>query len=136
MAVNEIRKIYDFLKETGKYYLATVEGNQPRVRPFGTILLFEDRLYILTSKTKEVAKQIADNSRFELSAIDDSGRWIRVYGNLVEDNRKEVHVAMLEDYPHLKSTYTVGGENTQTLYLDNIAATIYSFEEEPEVLKL
>lgn len=136
MAKNDITKVYEFLKEAKTYYLATVDGEQPRVRPFGTILLLEDRLYILTSKTKDVAKQISTNSRFELSAMDARGRWIRVHGNLVEDNRKEVHIAMLEDYPHLKNTYSAGGENTHTLYLDNVAATIYSFEEEPEVLKL
>lgn len=129
-------KVHDFLKEAQTYYLATTDGDQPRVRPFGTILLFEDRLYILTSKTKDVAQQIADNSKFELSAMDGNGRWIRVQGNLIEDNRKEVHIAMLEEYPHLKNSYSVGGENTHTLYLDNVAATIYSFDKEPEVLKL
>lgn len=136
MAVNDITKVHDFLKEAQTYYLATADGDQPRVRPFGTILLFEDKLYILTSKTKDVSKQIANNAKFELSAMDAQGRWIRVHGNLIEDNREEVQVAMLEEYPHLKNSYSVGGENTQTLYFDQVAATIYSFEKEPEVLKL
>ncbi len=132
----DIAKVYNFLKEAETYYLATVDGTQPRVRPFGTILLFEDRLYILTSKAKDVSKQIADNSKFELSAMDAAGRWIRVSGNLVPDNRKEVHTAMLEDYPSLKSIYSAGGENTHTLYFDNASATIYSFGGEPESVEL
>lgn len=136
MAKKDIVKVHDFLKEVETYYLATEDGSQPRVRPFGTILLFEDRLYIMTSKAKNVAKQLEDNSKFELSAMDADGRWIRVYGNLVADNRREVHTAMLEEYPNLKSIYTVGGENTHTLYFDNVSATIYSFEKEPEVLEL
>lgn len=136
MAANDIKKVYDFLKEAKTYYLATVDGDQPRVRPFGTILLYEDKLYILTSKTKDVAKQIASNSKFELSAMDGKGRWIRIYGDLVEDNRKEVHIAMLEDYPHLKNTYSAGGENTHALYFSHVAATIYSFDKEPEVLEV
>lgn len=136
MANNNVERVHDFLKEAQTYYLATEEGNQPRVRPFGTILLFEGKLYILTSKSKDVAKQIADNSKFELSAMDVKGRWIRVHGKLQEDNRREVHTAMLDEYPHLKKSYSVGGENTHTLFFDSAVATIYSFEDKPEELKL
>lgn len=136
MAKKEIVRVHDFLKEAQTYYLATVDGNRPRVRPFGTILLFEEKLYILTSKTKNVAKQLADNAQFELSAMKAGGQWIRVRGNLIADNRREVHAAILEEYPHLKSSYSVGGENTHTLYLDNAWAIIYSPEKEPEALDL
>ena len=136
MAKKDILKVHDFLKEAQTYYLATVDGDQPRVRPFGTILLYEDKLYILTSKSKDVSKQIDKNSKFELSAMTADGRWIRVQGNLTVDNRGEVHTAMLDAYPHLKSSYTAGGEDTNTLYFDNVSATIYSFEKEPEVLEL
>lgn len=133
---NDIQKLYDFLSKAGTYYLATTDGDQPRVRPFGTALLFEDKIYILTSKSKEVSKQIGSNPKFEISAMDSPERWIRVSGVLKRDNRLEVHDAMLEKYPHLKNSYTAGDENTNTLYLDEIKAVIYSFTTEPEVLDI
>lgn len=130
----DTKKVYDFLKKAGTYYLATVEGEQPRVRPFGTALLFEDKIYILTAKAKDVSKQIDSHPAFEISAMDTPDRWIRVSGILKEDNRIEVHQAMLEAYPHLKNAYTAGDANTNTLYLDKVKAVIYSFNAEPEVL--
>lgn len=136
MAGKDIRKLHDFLRESKTYYLATSDGEQPRVRPFGTALLFEDKIYILTSKEKSVSKQIDINPKFEISAMSTPDKWIRVSGVLKEDNRIEVHKAMLEEYPHLKSTYTVDGENTHTLYLDEVKAVIYSFTAEPEVLDI
>ena len=132
MAGKDIQKLHDFLKEAKTYYLATSDGEQPRVRPFGTALLFEDKIYILTSKEKEVSKQIDSNPKFEISAMNTSDKWIRVSGILKTDNRIAVHQAMLEAYPHLKNMYTAGGENTHTLYFDNVKAVIYSFTEEPE----
>lgn len=133
---NGIQKLHDFLSKAGTYYLATADGDQPRVRPFGTALLFEDKIYILTSKSKDVSKQIGSNPKFEISAMDSPERWVRVSGVLKEDNRIEVHEAMLEQYPHLKNSYTAGEENTNTLYLDEVNATIYSFTAEPEVLDI
>lgn len=135
MTKETITKLHDFLKEAETYYLATTEGDQPRVRPFGTALLFEDNIYVLTAKSKKVSKQIEVNPRFEISAMDKAGRWIRVSGILKEDNRIEVHQAMLEEYPHLKNAYTAGDDNTNTLYLDVDSAVIYSFTDEPEVIK-
>lgn len=132
----DIQKLHEFLNKAGTYYLATTDGEQPRVRPFGTALLFEDKIYILTSKSKNVSKQIDSNPKFEISAMDSPERWIRVSGVLKQDNRLEVHQAMLEAYPHLKDMYTAGGENTHTLYLDKVKAVIYSFTEEPEELDI
>ena len=134
MVVKDIQKLHEFLTEAGTYYLATTDGEQPRVRPFGTALLFEDKIYILTSKEKSVSKQIDSNPKFEISAMNTPDKWIRVSGILKTDDRIEVHQAMLEAYPHLKDMYTAGGENTHTLYLDNVKSVIYSFTEEPEEL--
>ncbi|MCM1507695.1 MAG: pyridoxamine 5'-phosphate oxidase family protein [Ruminococcus flavefaciens] len=131
-----MKKLHDFLSKAGTYYLATTDGEQPRVRPFGTTLFFEDKIYILTSKLKDVSKQIDSNPKFEISAMIESGEWIRVTGVLKQDNRFEVHNAMLEQYPHLKNSYTAGDENTNTLYLDEVKAVIYSFTAEPEVLDI
>ena len=134
MVKNNIKEVCDFLREAGTYYLATTDNDQPRVRPFGTATLFEGNIYMLTAKAKNVSKQIANNPKFEISAMDKTGRWIRVSGKLVADNRIEVHKALLEDYPHLRAMYTEGDENTNALYLDIEDATIYSFTEEPKVL--
>ena len=136
MAVSDLKKVHQFLKDAGTYYLATEDGDTPRVRPFGTALLFDDKIYVLTAKAKNVSKQIEKNPRFELSAMDSVNRWIRVSGELKEDNRIEVHNVILEEYPHLKDTYTAGDENTNTLYLDIDSAIIYSFTDEPEILEV
>lgn len=136
MAGKDIKTVCDFLRDAETYYLATVEGNQPRVRPFGTAVLYEDKIYILTAKSKDVSKQIENNSKFEISAMDKDGRWIRVTGTLVADNRIEVHKVMLEQYPHLKANYTEGDDNTNTLYLNISKATIYSFTELPVELSV
>ncbi|WP_407399863.1 pyridoxamine 5'-phosphate oxidase family protein [Treponema sp.] len=133
--MSAIETLHAFLKDAETYYLATTDGDQPRVRPFGTATLFEGRIYILTAKSKDVSKQIAANSKFEISAMDKQGRWIRVSGVLTADNRKEVHEALLADYPHLGSMYTAGDDNTNALYLDQIKATICSFTAAPEELQ-
>ncbi len=136
MAGKDLKKVHRFLKDAGTYYLATEEGGIPRVRPFGTAFLFEDKIYVLTAKSKNVSKQIEKNPKFELSTMDTKDRWIRVSGELKEDNRIEVHNAILEEYPHLKDTYSAGDENTNTLYLDIDSAIIYSFTAEPEILEV
>ena len=134
MIKNDIKIIHEFLKGAQTYYLATVDKDQPRVRPFGTATLFEDKIYVLTGKSKDVSKQLLNNAKFEISAMDTTGRWIRILGKLIEDNRDEVHEALLGDYPHLKNAYTVGGDNTNALYMEIENAAIYSFTAEPQVL--
>lgn len=136
MASKDIKKLQEFLSEAGTYFLATVDEDQPRVRPFGTALLFEDKIYMLTAKGKDVSKQLAKNPKFEITAMDKNGRWVRVSGVLVEDNRVEVHEALLEAYPNLKAMYKAGDANTHALYLSDVKATIYSFTGEPEVLDI
>jgi uncharacterized pyridoxamine 5'-phosphate oxidase family protein len=131
-----MQEVYDFLKKVQTYYLATVEGDQPRVRPFGTIDLFEDKLYIQTGKSKDVAKQIFANPKIEISAFDGaSGVWIRVQANAVEDPRREVKVHMLEAFPALKDRYSPDDDNTLVLALKDGVATITSFAGPPKVIK-
>ena len=134
MVKNNIKEVCDFLREAGTYYLATADNDQPRVRPFGTATLYEDKIYVLTAKAKNVSQQIVANPKFEISAMDKQGRWIRVSGKLIADNRVEVHKAVLNDYPSLRNMYTEGDDNTNTLYLDIDDATIYSFTDAPKVL--
>ena len=129
-----IEKVRQFLHEAGVYYLATVEGDQPRVRPFGTALLWNGRLYIQTGKVKDVSKQLAANPKAEICAFKD-GVWLRLAGELVEDEDREVKVAMLEQMPTLKGMYSPDDGNMQMLYFKNATATFYSFTAPPEVIE-
>ena len=123
-----------FLKEAGTYYLATVDGDQPRVRPFGTINEFEGKLYIQTGKKKDVSKQLHANPKAEICAFKD-GQWIRVACELVADDRREAKVSMLEAYPNLQGMYSADDDNTEVLYMKNATATFSSFMGAPEVEK-
>ena len=129
-----MQEVYDFLKEAETYYLATVEGDQPRVRPFGTIDIFEGKLYIQTGKTKSVSQQIQKNPKVELCAFKD-GQWLRVAGNLIRDDRYEAKKHMLDAYPSLQAAYSPEDENTEVLYFENATATFSSFTEQPRVVK-
>ena len=126
-----MEKVCEFIKSAGVYYLATVEGDQPRVRPFGTIHIFEGKLYIQTGKIKNVSRQLAANSKAELCAFKD-GTWLRVACELVEDDRLEPKKAMLDAYPNLRGMYDENDGNTQVLYLQKATVTFSSFTAEPE----
>ena len=121
-----MQTVHDFLKKTGTYYLATVEGDRPRVRPFGTIHLFEGKLYIQTGKSKDVAKQVEINPKAELSAFDGE-TWIRISATLVEDNRAEAQESMLNEYPQLRDRYAVNDGNTVVYYLKDAVAIFCKF---------
>ena len=129
-----MQEVYEFLKACGTYYLATVEGDQPRVRPFGTIDIFEDKLYIQTGKVKDVSKEMQANPKVEICAFDGQ-KWIRGAGEVVRDDRVEPKKHMLDSYPNLKALYRADDDNTEVLYLKNATATISSFTEEPKVIK-
>ena len=117
------------------FYIATIEGDQPRVRPFCAINIFEDKLCIQTGKVKCVSKQIAENPKVEISAMKGRDIWIRVQAVLVEDNKVEARESMLDKYPQLKSIYSVNDSNTQVFYLKDVVATISSFTEPPIIIK-
>ncbi|MDR1508473.1 MAG: pyridoxamine 5'-phosphate oxidase family protein [Synergistaceae bacterium] len=124
-----MQESYEFLKSCQTYYLATDDGGQPRVRPFGTVEIFDGRLYIQTGKSKDVSKQIGVNPRIELCAFN-GDRWIRVQAVAVNDDRREAKLHMLEAYPQLKDRYSADDDNTQVLYLKDVVATISSFAGE------
>ena len=127
-----MEKVCEFLKSAGAYYLATVEGDQPRVRPFGTAHIFEGKLYIQTGKVKPVSKQLAANPKCEICAFKD-GAWLRVAGELAEDDRVEAKRSMLDAYSNLRAMYNENDNNTQVLYLKNATATLTAFGQEPQV---
>ena len=128
-----IQEVYNFLKKCGTYYLATVEGDQPRVRPFGTVEIFEGKLYIQTGKIKNVSKQLQANPTKICACMD--GKWLRVAGNLIRDDRVEAKKHMLDNYPSLKSMYSAEDDNTEVLYFEDATAVFYSFTDEPRVIK-
>lgn len=129
-----MERICNFLKEAGVYYLATMDGDQPRVRPFGTAIIFEGKLYIQTGKVKPVSKQLAANPKAEICAFKD-GVWLRVAGELVEDDRVEAKKAMLDVYTNLRSMYDENDDNTQVLYFKNGVATFSSFTAPEEAIE-
>ena len=130
-----MNEVYEFLKSAGVYYLATVEGDQPRVRPFCTIDIFEDKLYIQTGKVKPVAHQMKANPKVELSAMTPDGKWIRIAAEAVLDDNIEAQTHMLDAYPNLKAMYQPGDGNTEVYYLKNAVAQICSFTEPPKTIE-
>ncbi len=128
-----IEKVYRFIDEAQTYYLATAEGDQPRVRPFGTALLCNGRIYIQTGKVKPVSRQLAANPKAEICAFKD-GKWLRVACELVNDDDHDIKVAMLEKMPSLKGMYSADDDNMQMLYLKNATAVFSSFTEAPETV--
>ena len=128
-------EVCNFLKECGEYYIATVENDQPRVRPFGTAAIFENRLYIQTGRSKNVAKQMFANPKIEICAYNkQSGIWLRITAVVVPDERVEAKQFMLDEYPSLKSMYSATDENTLVLYLKDVTATFNSFTGEPRTV--
>lgn len=129
-----MKEVYEFLKKCGTYYLATIEGDKPKVRPFGTVDIFEDKLYIQTGKVKEVSKQIHTNPNVEICAFDGQ-KWIRLAGKLKADDRREAKKHMLDSYPMLRGMYNEDDGNTEVFYFEEATATISSFTEAPKTIK-
>ena len=129
-----MQSVCEFLKKAEIYYLATVEGDQPRVRPFGTAHIFDGKLYIQTGKVKPVSKQLSANPKAEICAFKD-GVWLRVAGELIEDDRVEARKSMLDAYPNLRAMYNENDGNTQVLYFEHAVATFASFSAAPETIE-
>ncbi len=129
-----MQEVYEFLKKSGVFYLATVDGDKPRVRPFGALNIFEDKLYLQTGKVKAVSKQIEVNPNVEVCAFSE-GKWIRVSGTLVRDDRREAKESMLDANPELKGMYSADDDNTEVLYFDKAKATFSSFTEPPRTIE-
>lgn len=128
-----IDKVYYFLHDAQTYYLATVDGTRPRVRPFGSLLLLEGKLYIMTGKTKDVSRQLSENPSAEICACM-NGAWLRISADLAEEDSRDVKVAMLEAMPSLKAMYSADDDNMQVFCLKDATATFSSFTGEPETI--
>ena len=129
-----MEEVQEFIKSCGVYYLATIDGDTPRVRPFGTAEIFENHLYIQTGKKKDVFKQIEKNPKVELCCFKE-GKWLRLSGELVLDDRTEAKKDMLDKNPNLRGMYNENDDNTAVLYFKDAVATISSFAGEPKVIK-
>ena len=129
-----MKRVCDFLNNACVYYLATAEGDQPRVRPFGTAHIFEDKLYIQTGKVKPTSKQLLANPKAEICAFKD-GAWVRIACELVQDDRVEAKKSMLDAYPNLRHMYDENDDNTQVFYMKNAIATFSAFGKEPEIVE-
>ena len=128
-----MKRVCEFLKKAEVYYLATAEGDQPRVRPFGTVNEFEGKLYIQTGKVKPVSHQIAENAKVEICAFTE-GAWVRIACELVEDDRIEAKKSMLDAYPNLRGMYDENDGNTQVFYMQNVTAIFSAFGKAPETV--
>lgn len=129
-----MQEVYDFLKKCGTFYLATVDGDQPRVRPFGALDIFEGKLYTQTGKKKDVSKQIQANSKVEICGFAE-GTWVRIACKLIRDDRREAKAHMLDANPALRSMYNEDDGNTEVLYFADATATFSSFTAAPKVVK-
>lgn len=129
-----MEEVYEFLKKCGTFYIATIDGDQPRVRPFGVVNIFEGKLYIQTGKSKNVSKQMQINPKVEISAFMD-GTWIRLEGTVVRDDRREAKASMLDANPMLRSMYSEDDDNTEVLYFDKAKATFCSFTDAPRTVE-
>jgi uncharacterized pyridoxamine 5'-phosphate oxidase family protein len=129
-----MKEAYEFLKKCGTFYIATVEGDQPRVRPFGVVNIFEDKLYIQTGKSKNVSKQMQINPKVEICGFLD-GTWLRLEGKVVRNDRVEAKASMLDANPVLRTMYSELDDNTEVLYLEKAKATFCSFTKEPKVIE-
>lgn len=129
-----MEEVYEFLKKCGVFFIATEDGDKPRVRPFGVVHIFEGKLYIQTGKIKNVSKQIQINPNVEISAFTE-GRWIRLEGKVVRDDRREAKASVLDANPELKGMYSADDDNTEVLYFENAKATFCSFVEPPRVVE-
>ena len=129
-----MKEVYEFLKDSKVFYLGTVDNDKPRVRPFGALNIYNDKLYIQTGKVKDVSKQMSINPNVEICAMN-NGKWIRVEAKVVSDDSLEAKISMLDNNPELKSMYKADDPNTEVLYLTNVKATISSFTDAPKVIE-
>ena len=128
------QRVYDYLKAHSPFFITTVDGDQPRVRPFGALHIFEGKMYIITGHVKRIAKQLAANPKVEVCAVNGT-EWVRVAATLVEDERVEAKKSMLDANPNLRSSYNENDDNIAVYYFTDATATFSSFAGDGDVVK-
>lgn len=126
-----MNKIVQALKKTGVFYIATVEGDQPHVRPFSSVCEFEGKAYICTNNTKKCYAQMINNPKIEISGMGKDSTWIRLTGKLVRDDRDEARAAMLADPTGPSKLYKLGDGIFEVFYIDDASCTVYSLKNDP-----
>ncbi|BAK99246.1 hypothetical protein OBV_20480 [Oscillibacter valericigenes Sjm18-20] len=130
-----MKEVLDFLKSCGTFYLATSDGDQPRVRPFGAVCEFEGKLYLVTNNRKKVYAQMLNNPKVEICGMN-KGTWLRIAGKAIHDDRRQARQAMMDaNSAVLSSMYAVDDNLMEVLYLEDVTATFYSFTSEPRTVK-
>ncbi len=130
-----MQEVFDYLKECGIFYLATVDGDKPRIRPIGALMVYNDKLYIQTGKIKEMSKQMAANPDIEICACRNGSSWIRVRGRAISDDSVAAKKALLDLYPELRSIYDENDDNTEVLFIENVSAAFFEFGKETRIVK-
>lgn len=131
-----MNEVLEFLLNNPTFYLATMDGDQPRVRPFGAVMKYEDKLYFTTNNKKPVFEQLTKNPKVEISTTSPKGEWIRLNGKAVVDPRSEVKAAMLEAVPSLKRMYSLDDNIFEVFYLKDAIVTFSSFTSGPKTVRL
>ena len=130
-----LNRVVNNIKNAKTFFFATVdENNQPRVRPYNAVTLFEDKVYFYTNNHTHAFKQMNVNPKIELCAMISEDRWLRVSGKIVYDYRPEVKKAMLEANPELRTMYSEDDKIFEVFYLSNMQCTIHSNHSETEVI--
>ncbi len=133
--MEKVKEVLQFLEDSKVFYVSTVEGDKPRVRPFSGIHEFEGRLYMPTSNKKKVFAQMMKNPHVEICSMA-HGKWIRIEAEIVCDHSLEARKSMMDHYgEELASMYSLDDGKFEVVYLNNTKATIYSFAEEPVVIE-
>lgn len=130
-----MEEVLQFLNEVQTFYIATTEGDQPRVRPFGATTVFENKLYFVTSNTKDVFKQIIANPKIEICGMNTKYQWLRVKAAAVIDPSREAKAKMLNDCPVLQQMYKLDDGLMEVFYIKDVTATYSSFTEAPRTVQ-
>ncbi|AFM39886.1 hypothetical protein Desaci_0830 [Desulfosporosinus acidiphilus SJ4] len=125
--------VFEFFKNNQVFFIATMDGDQPRNRPFGAVAKFEGKLYICTNNTKNVFKQIEKNTKIEIAALNKDGGWFRLEAKAIVDKRPEAKQAMLDQNPSLTKMYKVDDGVFEVLYFEDATATFMTTE--PKTIK-
>ena len=125
--------IYHFLKDCQTFYLATADGDQPRVRPFGAVCIYNGKLYICANNQKLVSKQMKTNPKIEISTASADGRWLRLTAETVTHDDRGARQAMLDAYPNIQQMYKADDGFFEVYYLKNATGVICSFDGKNEM---
>ena len=131
-----MNKIVEFLNDTKIFYLATIDGDKPRVRPFGAVMEKDGKIYFCTNNQKDVYRQMQKNPNIEISATKENGDWLRLSGQAVFDTSKDTKQTMLDECPVLKTMYSADDGKFEIFYITNASAAVFSLCGKKETLEI